>query len=191
MTGNLGKFSTEPAADGEGIKTKGESKREKKGEGNVSRLPDKVWEQDSKWVSRFQSEERRWGEEMEGWGCVRREAETGEIGAEVILLTESDHFIYLQQGEIWKVLFNSISPFLLRLKDQEGRNSKRKLEKGRKIYQDLPIYSGSDLFSCLCHLCLLCMCVLSHWTFRLSQRKIIFLESSYLLCAQSQFEHTC
>lgn len=32
MTGNLGKFSTEPAADGGGIKTKGESnKREKKG----------------------------------------------------------------------------------------------------------------------------------------------------------------
>lgn len=30
MTGNLGKFSTEPAADGEGIKTKGESKRERK-----------------------------------------------------------------------------------------------------------------------------------------------------------------
>lgn len=28
MTGNLGKFSTEPVADGEGIKTKGESKRE-------------------------------------------------------------------------------------------------------------------------------------------------------------------
>lgn len=32
MTGNLGKFSTEPAADGGGIKTKGESnKREKRG----------------------------------------------------------------------------------------------------------------------------------------------------------------
>lgn len=53
MTGNLGKFSTEPAADGGGIKTKGESKREKKGkggeregnegtstEGDVHRLPD-------------------------------------------------------------------------------------------------------------------------------------------------------
>lgn len=33
MTGNLGKFSTEPAADGGGIKTKGASKREKKGKG--------------------------------------------------------------------------------------------------------------------------------------------------------------
>lgn len=42
MTGNLGKFSTEPAADGEGIKTKGESKREKKGKRDVSRLPDTV-----------------------------------------------------------------------------------------------------------------------------------------------------
>lgn len=51
MTGNLGKFSTEPAADGGGIKTKGESnKRGKKGgreergsrgmRGNVHRLPD-------------------------------------------------------------------------------------------------------------------------------------------------------
>lgn len=42
MTGNLGKFSTEPAADGEGIKTNGESKREKKGKRDVSRLPDMV-----------------------------------------------------------------------------------------------------------------------------------------------------
>lgn len=33
MTGNLGKFSTEPAADGGGIKTKGESKGEKRGKG--------------------------------------------------------------------------------------------------------------------------------------------------------------
>lgn len=53
MTGNLGKFSTEPAADGGGIKTKGESnKREKREgrreggnegrstEGDVRRLPD-------------------------------------------------------------------------------------------------------------------------------------------------------
>lgn len=54
MTGNLGKFSTEPAADGGGIKTKRESnkrekrEREKRREGNegrstegdVHRLPD-------------------------------------------------------------------------------------------------------------------------------------------------------
>lgn len=79
MTGNLGKFSTEPAADGGGIKTKGESnKREKKGKrgeerevdvgrealrGDVRRLPDTAAvgserEQGSKWVSRFQSAER-------------------------------------------------------------------------------------------------------------------------------------
>lgn len=38
MTGNLGKFSTEPAADGGGIKTKGESnKREKKKRENGER----------------------------------------------------------------------------------------------------------------------------------------------------------
>lgn len=33
MTGNSGKFSTEPAADGRGIKTKGESERERKRDG--------------------------------------------------------------------------------------------------------------------------------------------------------------
>lgn len=80
MTGNLGKFSTESAADGEGIKTKAESKREKKGKGRREggewgnkhwrgRVQTTwhglswVWEQDSKWVSRFQSEKRSgmWG----------------------------------------------------------------------------------------------------------------------------------
>lgn len=35
MTGNLGKFSTEPAADGGGIKTKGESNKRKKGKGGT------------------------------------------------------------------------------------------------------------------------------------------------------------
>lgn len=33
MTGNLGKFSTEPAADGGGIKTKGESNKGEKRDG--------------------------------------------------------------------------------------------------------------------------------------------------------------
>lgn len=33
MTGNLGKFSTEPAADGGGIKTKGESNKREKRDG--------------------------------------------------------------------------------------------------------------------------------------------------------------
>lgn len=51
--------------------------------------------------------------------------EEGETREEVILLTEFDHFMYLQrERDISKALFNSIfvcSP--LRLKDQaEGRN---------------------------------------------------------------------
>lgn len=51
MTGNLGKFSTESAADGEGIKTKAKERKKGKGgeregnegtstEGDVCRLPD-------------------------------------------------------------------------------------------------------------------------------------------------------
>ena len=60
-----------------------------------------------------------WEEEEE-----EEEEEEGETGADVILLTESDHFIYLQRGEeISKALFNSISLFLLRLKDQAGGRS--------------------------------------------------------------------
>lgn len=41
MTGNLGKFSTEPAADGRGIKTKRESNKkngERRGEGGGRRV---------------------------------------------------------------------------------------------------------------------------------------------------------
>lgn len=95
MTGNLGKFSTEPAADGGGIKTKGESnKRERKKEGkrgeerevdvgreaprgDVRGIPDTAAvgserEQGSKWVSRFQSAERG------GAGGLGRGGGTGE-----------------------------------------------------------------------------------------------------------------
>lgn len=43
---------------------------------------------------------KRWKHEEE-----KEEEEEGETGAEVILLTESDHFIYLQQGKDIKSTF--------------------------------------------------------------------------------------
>lgn len=82
MTGNLGKFSTESAADGKGIKMEREREREKRrgrekgGErgkklvGDVYRLPDMAWawgeEEQRKWVSRFQSGE--WGDDWREGG---------------------------------------------------------------------------------------------------------------------------
>lgn len=42
---------------------------------------------------------------MEGWGDAPGGEGGAETGAEVILLTESDHFIYLQQGRAIKSPF--------------------------------------------------------------------------------------
>lgn len=83
MTGNLGKFSTEPAADGGGIKTKGESnKREKKrdgrregrvrwgGGGDVRRLPDMAGvRSESKAANGFPDSNQRRGVGWEVGGC--------------------------------------------------------------------------------------------------------------------------
>lgn len=98
MTGNLGKFSTEPAADGGGIKTKGESnKREKKKgkrreerevdvgreapRGDVRRLPDTAAvgserEQGSKMGFQIpigrEGRGRRFGPQRRDWGGLKR-----------------------------------------------------------------------------------------------------------------------
>ena len=42
---------------------------------------------------------------MQGWEEEEEEEEEGETGAEVILLTESDHFIYLQRGKRYQKHF--------------------------------------------------------------------------------------
>ena len=174
MTGNLGKFSTEPAADGGGIKMKRreqERKRERgrkkrsEGGGNEGTSTEGgraqttwhglswVWEQDNKWVSRFQSEERGGigggGRAMEGWGCagrrrrrrLRREWKSSCWRCLIILFICS-------RDEISKAHFYSISLSLLRLKDQAEDG-----EENISMHSDLLIYADSDLFTCLSNVC--------------------------------------
>lgn len=110
MTGNLGKFSTEPAADGGGIKKKRESNKREgrgtRGEALKGTCADYLTRLELGLRARQQMGfqipirgegwNRRWGQ-RDGRRRVKR--------VEVILLTESDHFIYRQQGRDIKSTF--------------------------------------------------------------------------------------
>lgn len=218
MTGNLGKFSTEPAADGGGIKTKGESnKREKRdGKREGGERGEKhwrgraqttwhgwswVWEQGSKWVSRFQSEERGG---IGGGGDGRRRVKQGRKSScwqSLIIL-----FI-CSKGEISKALFNSISLSLP--KDQaEGRNGRGRIKEGKKIHIQISSFIRALIYSLVCLTCASCvhMCACVQAGVRSSQctsrwgeacedciyRKLLFLFRAWLpVSAQTQLENTC
>lgn len=146
MTGNLGKFSTEPAADGGGIKTKGESnkreKREGRREGGGTRgealkgtcadyltrpeLGLRARQQMGFQIPiRGEGWDRRWGR-RDGRRRVKQGRKSPCWQSLIILFICS-------KEEISKALFNSISLFLLRLKDQaEGRNGWGKRKEGKK-----------------------------------------------------------
>lgn len=123
------------------------------------------------------------------------EARAGKGGAAVILLTESDHFIYLhQEGDIKSTFyFNfSFSCWGWEIKQQAGMAEAKWNAFMLRIYSRLCIcvYSYMWVKACACEPSSPCTSCWSKVNWR-PHRKVMLLFLQLLFSALSQFKNTC